>query len=65
MQTTARICGIILLIGALAVLAITQWLPALAFLPVGVLLLLWDGRRFSPDQPGRRTPDGTRAEDFD
>lgn len=54
--------ALVVLLVALGLLAFAQWLPALLFLPVGVGLLMWDGRTFSPssapDPPLRQRPGG-------
>ncbi|WP_026549252.1 hypothetical protein [Arthrobacter sp. Br18] len=51
MQKSTRIATLVVLLVALGLLAFAQWLPALAFLPVGTVMLLWDGHHFSTTLP--------------
>lgn len=51
MHTPMRIAALAVLLVALGLLAFAQWLPALAFLPVGTAMLLADGHHFSTTPP--------------
>lgn len=55
MAGAARIAGLMIMIAALAVLAIWQWLPALFFFPAGTALLLWNGQAFAVGQHSPRS----------
>lgn len=61
MNKATRIAAIVIIIAAMAVLALTQWLPALLFLPVGTAMLMWDGSKFSTSLRNDR-PDGWQNE---
>lgn len=52
MPKSVRIAGLVIMVAALAVLAIWQWLPALFFFPAGTALLLWNGNAFSASPQG-------------
>lgn len=57
MQKTTRIIALIILLAALALLIFARWTPALMFLPIGTVMLMWGGRIFSLSPPqGRRDP---------
>ncbi|WP_216698756.1 hypothetical protein, partial [Arthrobacter sp. H41] len=54
MHKPMRIAALAVLLVALGLLAFAQWLPALAFLPVGTAMLLADGHHFSTAPPRKR-----------
>lgn len=54
MTKATNIAAIVMTVLVLAVLAVTQWLPVLFFLPVAGALYLVDWTRFSVDQDRAR-----------
>jgi hypothetical protein len=57
MQATVRVVALLVLLVALGLLILAQWTPALAFLPVGAVMLMWNGQYFSlGPPPGREDP---------
>ncbi|MBG6216917.1 apolipoprotein N-acyltransferase [Arthrobacter sp. CAN_A6] len=57
MHKPMRIAALAVLLVALGLLAFAQWLPALAFLPAGTAMLLWNGHHFptTPPQKSRES----------